>query len=292
MTRPSRTRDGDAILVVDNISKAFGGVQAVDSLSMDLKKGEIVGLIGPNGAGKTTVLNMISKVTPLDSGDILLDGESLKRMPPHEVSSLGISRTFQEIHLFRGLSVLSNTKAACHLTATYSLGDALVWSSRTRRAEAEIEDICVEMLDMFGLKQHMNKEAQSLPYGRQKLLEIVKALVTRPKVPIITLALSCWTSFLYAETPSAGCPLKSYVTSLTCFPRRPPAALISSTANTHPFRSCVPCCVVGPVSAAISPITMTSRAAFAPNWVTSATSIARARMAIPLRFIVFDTSRL
>ncbi len=185
MTRPSRKRDGDAILVLDSISKAFGGVQAVDSFSMDLKKGEIVGLIGPNGAGKTTVLNMISKVTPLDSGDILLDGESLKQMPPHEVSSLGISRTFQEIHLFKGLSVLSNTKAACHLTATYSLGDALVWSSRARKAEAEIEDICVEMLDMFGLKEHMNKEAQSLPYGRQKLLEIAKALVTRPKVVLL-----------------------------------------------------------------------------------------------------------
>jgi branched-chain amino acid transport system ATP-binding protein len=178
-------KGAQTVLAVKDISKSFGGVRAVDSFSMDLKKGEVVGLIGPNGAGKTTVLNMISKVTAPDSGDIIMGNASLVGLPPYRVADLGISRTFQEIHLFRGLSVLSNVKAACHLRACYSVAEGLLRTGRAPRIEAEVEEACMDTLRMFGLEGEAHVEAQSLPYGRQKLLEIVKALVTRPSILLL-----------------------------------------------------------------------------------------------------------
>ncbi|OPZ64997.1 MAG: Lipopolysaccharide export system ATP-binding protein LptB [Firmicutes bacterium ADurb.Bin506] len=173
------------VLVVDNVSKAFGGVRAVDSLCMDLNKGEVLGLIGPNGAGKTTVLNLISSVTRIDSGDIRINGTSTRNLPPHGVARLGIARTFQEIHLFKGLTVLENAKAAGHLSVRYSLFDGLASLPRSRREEAKIEHTCMDILRMFGLHGDAGKDASSLPYGRQKLLEIVKALVTEPSILLL-----------------------------------------------------------------------------------------------------------
>lgn len=174
-----------SVLTINEINKSFGGLKAVDSLSIELKQGEILGLIGPNGAGKTTVLNLISRVTACDCGSIVLEGHDVGRCRPYEVSDYGLARTFQEIHLFQGMSVLDNMKAACHLSGRYSLLDALFNTPKKVKVERGIEKSCMEMLAFFGLDKDANKDAKSLPYGRQKLLEIAKALVTEPKVLLL-----------------------------------------------------------------------------------------------------------
>ncbi len=174
-----------SVLVISGVGKSFGGLRAVDSLSIELKQGEILGLIGPNGAGKTTVLNLISRVTFCDNGSITLEGHDVGRCKPYEVSDFGLARTFQEIHLFQGMSVMDNMKAACHLSGRYSLIDAILNTPKKQKVERRISESCMQMLSFFGLEADVNKDAKSLPYGRQKLLEIAKALVTDPKVLLL-----------------------------------------------------------------------------------------------------------
>lgn len=174
-----------SVLVISGVGKSFGGLRAVDSLSIELKRGEILGLIGPNGAGKTTVLNLISRVTICDSGSITLEGHDVGRCKPYEVSDFGLARTFQEIHLFQGMSVMDNMKAACHLSGRYSLLDAILNTPKKQKVERRISELCIQMLSFFGLEDDAGKDAKSLPYGRQKLLEIAKALVTDPKVLLL-----------------------------------------------------------------------------------------------------------
>ena len=123
----------DTILKVKDLCKQFGGLVAVDHMSFDVYPRQIVGIIGPNGAGKTTIFNLISGITPPTSGEIFLDGNCITSHSCHQVAMLGMRRTFQEIHLFRGLTVLQNVKSAAYRQMSYSLGDALLWTRRLRK---------------------------------------------------------------------------------------------------------------------------------------------------------------
>jgi branched-chain amino acid transport system ATP-binding protein len=174
-----------AILDVDNISIAFGGLKAVSGFSLRLPRGGLYGLIGPNGAGKTTVFNLLTGVYEPDSGSIMLDGLRLNGLKPFQRAGAGLARTFQNIRLFRDLSVLDNVRIACHQRASHTMAGAV---GRTRfhvGEERAIEEHARRLLAIFGLADREREDAKNLPYGDQRRLEIARALATRPKVLLL-----------------------------------------------------------------------------------------------------------
>jgi branched-chain amino acid transport system ATP-binding protein len=173
------------MLEIDNVSVVFGGLVAVKELSFSVEPGRIVGLIGPNGAGKTTVFNAILAVYPPTSGEVRLNGRRIDRLPTHRICRLGIGRTFQNIRLFKSMSVLDNVKVALHRGFRYSLIDSLLRTPRCRRLEREIEAAAWEILEYFDLTSVARDRASSLPYGKQKYLEIARAYATRPKMLLL-----------------------------------------------------------------------------------------------------------
>jgi branched-chain amino acid transport system ATP-binding protein len=179
------TTHTEVILKTDGLSKHFGGLIAVDNLSISVHAGQIVGLIGPNGAGKTTAFNLISGVTAPTGGEIFLRDHCITSHPSHQVALLGLRRTFQEIHLFRGLTVLQNVKSAAYRQMTYSLLDAITWSRKLRDQEQDVIAQAMALLERFGLAEFAMDPADSLPYGMQKRLEIVKAVVTNPTMLLL-----------------------------------------------------------------------------------------------------------
>lgn len=175
----------EVVLKVEHLCKHFGGLVAVDNLSFTVGDGQIVGIIGPNGAGKTTVFNLISGISEPTDGEIFLEGECITSQSSNQVAMLGMRRTFQEIHLFRGLTVLQNVKSAAYRQMNYSLFDALLWSKKLRSQERAVTDQAMELLERFGLAEAATEPADSLPYGMQKRLEIVKAIVSNPKLLLL-----------------------------------------------------------------------------------------------------------
>jgi branched-chain amino acid transport system ATP-binding protein len=173
------------VLEVDNVSVVFGGLTAVDRLSFTVSPGQIVGLIGPNGAGKTTVFNAILAVYPPTSGQVRLNHRRIEHLPTHHITRLGIGRTFQNIRLFRNMSVLDNIKVALGRQYSYSLADALLRTPRCRRLEREIDREAREVCEFFGLLDVAGDLASSLPYGKQKSLEIARAYATRPRILLL-----------------------------------------------------------------------------------------------------------
>ena len=182
----TRTPMSDAVtLKTDKCTIRFGGLIAVNELGMDVRRGEIYGLIGPNGAGKTTIFNLLTGVYEPTSGEIYFDGKRIDGLRPYEISRRGVSRTFQNIRLFAGMSVLENVMTACHRHAKQSLFDAVMRTPRFARDEREHRDFCMELLDIFDLARFKDEGGTSLPYGNQRRLEIVRALATRPKLLLL-----------------------------------------------------------------------------------------------------------
>lgn len=163
----------------------FGGLKAVDEVHLQVDPGEIVGLIGPNGAGKTTCFNMITGVYKPSRGSIELAGERIDGQSTPSINHLGVARTFQNIRLFRQLSVLDNVRVALHRQAGYGLLGALLRLSPYRRAEVAIRQRAEYLLDVFGLAERRWDRAGDLPYGEQRKLEIVRALATEPKLLLL-----------------------------------------------------------------------------------------------------------
>ena len=163
----------------------FGGLVAVNELDMDVRPGEIYGLIGPNGAGKTTVFNLLTGVYKPTSGEIYFDGQRVDGLRPYQISRRGVSRTFQNIRLFPGMTVLENVMTACHRHAQQNLLDAVLRTPRFGRDEREHRDFCLELLEIFALARFRNEGGTSLAYGNQRRLEIVRALATRPKLLLL-----------------------------------------------------------------------------------------------------------
>ncbi|NLZ38038.1 MAG: ABC transporter ATP-binding protein [Firmicutes bacterium] len=177
------------VLETKDLTIRFGGLTAVMDLNIHLDEGELVGLIGPNGAGKTTVFNMLTGVYKPSAGTISFCGELLcsaeHSVPPSQISIKGIARTFQNIRLFKELSVLDNVKIAYHQHVKYGLATSFFHIGKYAAEEKEIEKKAIDLLQLFGLENKKNEQAKNLPYGEQRRLEIARALATRPKLLLL-----------------------------------------------------------------------------------------------------------
>ena len=171
-----------ALLQAKEVSKRFGGVQAVQSVSFSIAQGEIFGLIGPNGAGKTTLFNLLTGIYSPDEGRFLLGEESITGLRPDQVAVAGIARTFQNIRLFANLSALENVMIGRHARTHAGVLGAVLRDGRTLQEEKGIEKRAFELLDYVGIRGRANDPAGSLPYGDQRRLEIARALATEPKL--------------------------------------------------------------------------------------------------------------
>ena len=172
-------------LHLENVTIQFGGLKAVSDLSFHVPPGELFGLIGPNGAGKTTVFNMITGVYMPTAGKISFNGIPLPGHLPHQITPLGIARTFQNIRLFPSLSVFDNVRTAMRMHLTGGMGQALLRGRAWREEEATIDTNVMDLLEIFDLGKVRHELATSLPYGDQRRLEIVRALATKPKLLLL-----------------------------------------------------------------------------------------------------------
>lgn len=173
------------LLEVKAITMQFGGLKAVDSLSFAIPKGQLAGLIGPNGAGKTTVFNMLTGVYQPTEGEILLNGENLVGKKPYQISHLGMTRTFQNIRLFKNLTVLENVLVATHQHISYGLLDSVLLTPKYQKQESEMHSKAIDLLKIFHLEPKASEKAGSLPYGEQRKLEIVRAMATDPNLILL-----------------------------------------------------------------------------------------------------------
>lgn len=173
------------VLDVKNLGISFGGLRAVNDFSVSIKKEQLYGLIGPNGAGKTTIFNLLTGVYKPDSGKIILDGTDVTGKSTIDINKAGIARTFQNIRLFSQLSVLDNVKVGLHNNHSYSTVESIFRLPRFHKVEKEMNEIAMELLEVFGLKEEANVQAQNLPYGQQRKLEIARALATKPKLLLL-----------------------------------------------------------------------------------------------------------
>jgi len=174
-----------SILEVRDLSHKFGGLTAISGLNMAVEDHELVGVIGPNGAGKTTVFNIISGVYKPSRGSIVFEGRQIAGKPPSLITNLGIARTFQNIRLFKELSVLDNIRIAHYGQARYSSLEALFHVGRFRDEEERVVEHSMELLSLLGIERSADEQAKNLPYGLQRRVEIARALATRPKLLLL-----------------------------------------------------------------------------------------------------------
>lgn len=174
-----------AMLEVKNLSISFGGLKAVDDFHVTIEKGQLYGLIGPNGAGKTTVFNLLTGVYKPDSGSIELDGVNITGKRTIDINQGGIARTFQNIRLFKDMSVLDNVKVGLHNKHSYSTIEGILRLPKYRKVEKEMDERAMELLKVFDLDGQADQLASNLPYGKQRKLEIARALATEPKLLLL-----------------------------------------------------------------------------------------------------------
>jgi branched-chain amino acid transport system ATP-binding protein len=170
------------LLELDGLTMRFGGVTALDDVTVHVERGEIFGLIGPNGAGKTTVFNVVTGVYRPTLGRILFDGQPLRKQRRYEITRRGVARTFQNIRLFPAMTALENVMVAADVHSRSSVGGALVRVGRFRREESGARDKAMELLAFMGLERRASEFARNLPYGDQRRLEIARAMATDPKL--------------------------------------------------------------------------------------------------------------
>ncbi|AJY74147.1 ABC transporter ATP-binding protein [Paenibacillus beijingensis] len=173
------------LLETRNLTKRFGGLTAVNGVSMHVREGEILGLIGPNGAGKTTMFNLLTGVQKASEGSVHFLGKEITRIPVHSIALMGMARTFQNIKLFGSLSVIDNVKIALYPKSQLRMLNSILKTPKYRAETKRIEDKAYELLLLFGLESKANYQADSLPYGEQRYLEIIRALATEPKLLIL-----------------------------------------------------------------------------------------------------------
>jgi len=174
-----------ALLDVRELSVRFGGVVALDRVSFSVDAGEVVALIGPNGAGKTTLFNVITRVYRPSSGSVLLDGEPVSRLPSHHVIRHGLARTFQNVALFRSMSVLENVVVGDHIKTPSGWLESAIPTPRSVRAENAATKRAMEMIDFIGLADLASRPVAVLPFGTQKRVELARALVSRPRLLLL-----------------------------------------------------------------------------------------------------------
>lgn len=173
------------LLEMKNVVKQFGGLTAVSNMSFSVEKGEIFGVIGPNGAGKTTIFNLITGVYQVTEGDILFDGQFIEGKKPYQIINMGIARTFQNIRLFSGMTVLENILVGHHDRLKSGLLASFLHTSAQKKEEKEAREEAMELLRFVGLEADADRLATELPYGKQRKLEIARALATQPKLVLL-----------------------------------------------------------------------------------------------------------
>lgn len=174
-----------ALLEVKNLSKYFGGLKAVDEVNFHVEQGEIVSVIGPNGAGKTTIFNSLTGLYEIEHGDVVFDGKSFRGKTPQQIVEAGISRTFQNIRLFKELRVIENVLVGTHNHTDYHLLDLVFRTKKYRLVEKEKTQVAIDILESIGLGDKIHDYAVNLPYGDQRRLEIARAIATNPKLILL-----------------------------------------------------------------------------------------------------------
>lgn len=174
-----------ALLEVNDLNISFGGLRAVDNFNIIIEKGQLYGLIGPNGAGKTTVFNLLTGVYKPDEGFIKLDGQDITRLKTIDINKAGIARTFQNIRLFKDMTVIDNVKVGLHNRYHYSTVEGLLRLPHYHSVEKQMNEKAMELLKVFDLDGQADYLASNLPYGKQRKLEIARALATNPKLLLL-----------------------------------------------------------------------------------------------------------
>ncbi len=172
-------------LRIQKMTHDFGGLRAVHNYNLEIRLGQIRGLIGPNGAGKTTIFNLITGMYTPTEGEILLDGKKINGLQPHQIASMGIGRTFQNLLLWRHMTVVEHVKMAQYSKITYGLFGAFFGTSKRHREEAEIEERAYNLLEMMGIRHLSDQVVLNLPYGAQRRVEMARALATEPKILLL-----------------------------------------------------------------------------------------------------------
>ena len=173
------------LLKTEGLGIQFGGLKAVDEFNFEIDKGELYGLIGPNGAGKTTVFNLLTGVYKPTSGQITFDGKSLLKLNPTQITKAGIARTFQNIRLFKNMTVIDNVKVGLHNSQNYSLLAPVLKLPSYYMSEQAIDEMAHSLLKVFDLDEFADAKAKNLPYGKQRKLEIARALATSPQLLLL-----------------------------------------------------------------------------------------------------------
>lgn len=173
------------VLEVKNITKKFGGIQALTDVSFQVEKGEVFGLIGPNGAGKTTMFNLITSMFPATSGEIVFSGQTLTGLKPYQITKIGVCRTFQNIRLFPDMTVLDNVTVGQHCRTKSGVWSSVFRTMSQRLEEKRIKAKAQELLQLVGLEDYEDTFADSLAYGQQRRLEIARALASEPKLLLL-----------------------------------------------------------------------------------------------------------
>lgn len=174
-----------ALLEAKGLGIRFGGLKAVDEFNFEIDENQLFGLIGPNGAGKTTVFNLLTGVYKPTSGGIVFVGKSMNKLTPTKITQLGIARTFQNIRLFKDMTVLDNVKVGLHYSQNYSLLASILHLPNYFKGEEQMTKKAMELLEVFDLDKYADVKASNLPYGKQRKLEIARALATSPKLLLL-----------------------------------------------------------------------------------------------------------
>lgn len=174
-----------SVLSLKNLTKRFGGLTAVDNVNFSIEEGEIFGLIGPNGAGKTTIFNLITAIYSVTEGEICFYDKNLAGLKPFEIANMGITRTFQNIRLFKKLTVYDNVLTACHKLAGYSLWNSIIRIGKFKEQEKNLNHKTEDLLKLMGLWDYRDVVASNLPYGMQRKLEIARALALEPRLLLL-----------------------------------------------------------------------------------------------------------
>ncbi len=174
-----------AILQARGVTRRFGGLVALDHIDLDIPRGIVQSVIGPNGSGKTTLINALSGASPADAGSIQLDSREISGLKPHRIAQLGLARTFQNIRLFANLNVLENVKVAAGCRGAESLFGIVTGNRNHRRTETAIDEAAREALHTVGLIHRADDAADQLPYAQQRLLEIARAIATKPRILLL-----------------------------------------------------------------------------------------------------------
>ena len=173
------------LLEMKDVVKQFGGLTAVSNMSFHVDEGEIYGVIGPNGAGKTTIFNLITGVYQVTEGDVIFNGQSIEGKKPYQIINLGIARTFQNIRLFTGMTVLENILVGVHDRMKSGLLASIIHTASQQKEEKEAREEAMKLLAFVGLDKNVDRLATELPYGKQRKLEIARAMATKPKLILL-----------------------------------------------------------------------------------------------------------